>query len=171
MTQDTRIRIVRVSHMRYRHVDLAITRQFLEDFGMHLAYSENDGKTLYFAGEGRDPYCYVAEQGETSEFLGGTFLVETKEDLEKASRTLPQATGLLPAGPAGGYMVSFRDPDNIPVNLCWGLEEREVPAPESNKVTEKVAEVNYPLTKQRKGEFRRFEKGPCPVFKLGHYGQ
>ena len=164
MTQDTRIRIVRVSHMRYRHVDLDRARQFLEDFGMELAYSENDGKTLYFAGQGPDAYCYVAEHGE-AEFLGGAFLVETKADLEKA-RALPGATDIVPAGPAGGLMITFRDPDNIPMSLVWGLEERK---PKTNP--KEVPDINYPVQKIRKGEFRRFEKGPCPVFKLGHFGQ
>lgn len=164
MTQDTRIRIIRVSHMRYRHVDLDKARQFLEDFGMELAYSDNDGKTLYFAGQGPDAYCYVAEQG-AAEFLGGAFLVETKADLEKA-RALPGATDIVPAGPAGGLMITFRDPDDIPMSLVWGLEERKP------KTTPKeVPDINYPVQKIRKGEFRRFEKGPCPVFKLGHFGQ
>lgn len=52
------IRIVRLSHMRYQHADLAKAKAFLEDFGMHVAYEEND--TLYFAGKGPDPYVYVA---------------------------------------------------------------------------------------------------------------
>lgn len=52
------IRIVRLSHMRYQHADLAKAKAFLEDFGMHVAYSE-DG-ALYFAGKGPDPYVYVA---------------------------------------------------------------------------------------------------------------
>lgn len=162
MTQDSCIRIVRVSHMRYRHVDLDRARQFLEDFGMELAYSENDGKTLYFSGLGPDAYCYVAEQGEP-EFLGGAFLVETKADLEKA-RALPGATDIVPAGPAGGLMITFRDPDDIPMRLVWGLDQRQ-------PGKDQVPDINYPVQKIRKGEFRRFEKGPCPVFKLGHFGQ
>lgn len=59
------IRIVRLSHMYYRHADLAQAKQFLEDFGMHVAYTENDGKTLYFAGEGPEAYVYIAEQVRT----------------------------------------------------------------------------------------------------------
>ena len=46
--------------MRYRHSDMVKTKQFLEDFGMHLAYEEEG--TMYFAGEGPDPYVYVAEK-------------------------------------------------------------------------------------------------------------
>lgn len=46
--------------MRYQHADLVKTQQFLEDFGMTLAYTEDEGKILYFAGQGKDPFVYVA---------------------------------------------------------------------------------------------------------------
>ncbi len=50
--------------MRYKHADITKAREFLEDFGMHLAYRE--GKKLYYAGEGPDPFCYVAEEVSSS---------------------------------------------------------------------------------------------------------
>ena len=84
--------------------------------------------------------------------MGGAFLVETREDLERASRTVPGASGLESAGPAGGQRVSFRDPNGIQVSLVWGLDgkpiEEDLPMPK----------VNFPkaLEKPRKGEFRRW---------------
>jgi len=60
------IRIVRLAHMRYRHANLAEAKDFLEAFGLRLAYTV-DG-TLYFAGEGPDPYVYVAEQVSLARF-------------------------------------------------------------------------------------------------------
>ncbi|RSH95229.1 hypothetical protein EHS25_000315 [Saitozyma podzolica] len=157
------IRIVRLAHMRYRHANIAQTQEFLEDFGMRLAYKEGNHR-FYFAGDGPDPFVYVAEVGERSEFLGGTFLVETKEDLERASQLIPGATSLQSAGPAGGYMVTFRDPDGIPCNLAWGLAGKAV-----NEETT-IPLVNFPTAKPRRGEFIRFKQKPCPVFKLGHFG-
>lgn len=65
-TETPPIRIVRLAHMRYKHADMATTRQFLEDFGMRVAYEENGGKVLYFAGQGPDPYVYVAEEVRAS---------------------------------------------------------------------------------------------------------
>lgn len=62
---------------------------------------------------------------------------------------IPGASELVPAGPAGGYLVSFRDPDNLPCNLVWGLEERTSTAETSTPT------INYPVHKPRKGEFRR----------------
>ncbi len=60
------IRIKRLSHMRYQHVDMTKTRQFLEDFGMHVVHSENDGQTLYLAGDGSDAFVYVATSVSTA---------------------------------------------------------------------------------------------------------
>ncbi|GMK56149.1 hypothetical protein CspeluHIS016_0212050 [Cutaneotrichosporon spelunceum] len=158
------IRIQRLSHMRYQHAELPKTRQFLEDFGNHVVDSENDGKSLYFADQGPDAFVYVATAGETSHFLGGTFLVETKADLERASDLIPGATKLLPASPTGDLLVTFRDPDGLPCNLVWGLPDREI-------IIQTAADtINYPVQKPRKGEFRRFKREPCPVFKLGHFG-
>ena len=59
-TDNRPIRIVRVSHMRYKHADIAKTQQFLKDFGMREVYTVN--KSHYFAGEGPDPYVYIAEE-------------------------------------------------------------------------------------------------------------
>ena len=38
---------------------------------------------IWFAGYGNDQYVYVAEQGTEDKFLGGVYLVESEEDLEK----------------------------------------------------------------------------------------
>lgn len=105
------------------------------------------------------------KQGDKSEFLGGTFLVETREDLERASQLIPGASEVLPDdGPAGGFIVTFKDPDGLPCNLVWGLAAKQVPEDDNLPV------VNYPVVKPRLGEFRRFKQGPSPVFKLGHFG-
>lgn len=54
------IRIVRLAHMRYRFKDIEIQHQFLADFGIRFL-EERRGKR-YYAGEGPDPYVFVAEQ-------------------------------------------------------------------------------------------------------------
>lgn len=90
--------------------------------------------------------------------------MESKDDLIRASEIVPGASKLQSAGPAGGFLVTFEDPDGIPCNLVWGMQEREVGGEEQLPV------VNYPREKPRKGEFRRFKQGPSPVFKLGHFG-
>lgn len=54
------IRLAKLSHMRYRHADIEATHNFLLDFGMTLAHK--DGKFRYYAGQGPDPYVYIAEE-------------------------------------------------------------------------------------------------------------
>lgn len=105
-------------------------------------------------------------QAEKSEYMGGAFLVESKEDLELATKLIPGASKLHAAGPAGGYRVTFQDPDGSPVNLVWGIEETG-----PNKSSISTPASNHPLDKPRLGTFVRYDKhAPCPVFKLGHFG-
>lgn len=91
----TQVRIVKVSHMRYQHPDLSEITQFLRgeflgypsqrwlsrvDFGMNVV-KKNDTERWY-QGYGPDQYVYYAREGPKA-FLGGTFEVESFEDLEK----------------------------------------------------------------------------------------
>ena len=54
------IRIVRLCHMRYKHADIETMHTFLIDFGMTLV--EKVGKKRFYAGQGPDPYVYIAEE-------------------------------------------------------------------------------------------------------------
>ena len=92
----------------------------------------------------------TAPQGKTSEFLGGVFLVESRDDLERASAQIPGASEVMPYdGPAGGFWVTLKDPDDLPVNLVWGLKAS------FDRSSGETPAVNFPKTKPRKGEFRR----------------
>lgn len=46
--------------MRYRFVDIDAQHQFLADFG--IRFVEERGGKRYYAGEGPDPYVFVAEK-------------------------------------------------------------------------------------------------------------
>lgn len=46
--------------MRYRFKDIETQHQFLADFG--IRFVEERGGKRYYAGEGPDPYVFVAEQ-------------------------------------------------------------------------------------------------------------
>lgn len=54
------VRIVKLAYMHYRFQDIERQHQFLADFGMTLV-GEDAGKR-YYAGEGPDPYVFVAEK-------------------------------------------------------------------------------------------------------------
>jgi hypothetical protein len=83
--------------MRYQHPDLEEITVFLQgeqfclstsknrtdlnlDFGMIIAKQTDD--EIWYRGYGADPYVYYAKKGP-KQFLGGSFLVESYQDLER----------------------------------------------------------------------------------------
>ncbi|KAI0448204.1 trihydroxytoluene oxygenase [Xylaria telfairii] len=158
------IKLVRIAHMRYQHPDLDEISQFLADFGMIIAKKTDD--EIWFRGYGPDQYVYHALKGP-KKFLGGTFLVESYEDLERATK-LPGSSDIqkLVDAPGGGFLVTVYDPEGFPMSLIYGQEEREASADEQPK---KLV-YNFENEKPRVREFLRFKPGPAAVHKLGHYG-
>lgn len=115
------IRLVRPAHVYYTHKDIAKALQFLDDFGFQKA--KQVGKDTYLRGTGSEPFVYCAREGAEDEFGGASFVVESLEDLENASKTLPGATEVyeLKDAPGGGRGVTFKDPvDGFPFHLVHG---------------------------------------------------
>ncbi|KAJ5198603.1 uncharacterized protein N7498_007720 [Penicillium cinerascens] len=115
------INLVRISHVYYTHRDINKARQFLEDFGFQEV--KRVGKDTYYRGTGFEPFVYCAREGDEDEFGGAAFTVESEEDLEYASRTLPGASKIteFTDAPGSGLYVTFRDPaDNFPFHLVYG---------------------------------------------------
>jgi catechol 2,3-dioxygenase-like lactoylglutathione lyase family enzyme len=144
----TKVRLLRLSHMRYAHEDLAKTEAFLLDFGMTVNSRSADGNTVYFKGSGPDPYLYVATKADKSAYLGGVFQVASRAELEKASKEVPGAGPIEKLdGPGGGEIVRVVDPDGLPFSLVFGIEpvheEEQRPEPRSN----------FPKRKARSGEY------------------
>jgi catechol 2,3-dioxygenase-like lactoylglutathione lyase family enzyme len=171
MANPKTINVVRLSFVAYQHPDLQKAAQFLEDFGLRIVRKRDS--TIYFAGYGIDPYCYVAEQSpeQKRKFLGGTWVVASYADLETAA-SHPTATSIEEVqGPGGGKKVSLTDPNGNPVSFVHGQSSR-TPAVETEitRETEDTASPNFAYRKTRQGRFRRFELGPSPVHKIGHYG-
>jgi catechol 2,3-dioxygenase-like lactoylglutathione lyase family enzyme len=152
------IRLVKVSHMRYQHPDLAEITTFMRDFGMRVVKRTDD--KVWYGGYGSDQYVYYAQKGE-KKYLGGTFLVDTYGDLEKAAK-LPgagQIERLLDA-PGGGYILMLHDPEGFPVNLMFGQEEALAAEPP------RPLTLNFESEKHRKRQFQRFSAGPAAVHKV-----
>ncbi|GIJ90999.1 hypothetical protein Asppvi_009964 [Aspergillus pseudoviridinutans] len=75
-----RVRLARLSHMRYQHPDLDALADFMLDFGMVIAKrTENE---IWFRGYGIDQYVYYATKGP-KKFLGGVFAFDSEEEFEK----------------------------------------------------------------------------------------
>ena len=157
------IKIVRISHMRYQHSDVAQITNFLKDFGMHIV--KQSGDKTWWGGYGPDQYVYYCQQGAEKKFLGASFLVESYEDLEKAAK-LSGAAKIeeMTDAPGGGHIVTVTDPSGFPVNLIYGQASKS-----NSNVPEKIIQ-NYEVDKPRVRKFHRFTPGPAAVHKLGHFG-
>ena len=125
-TPDGKIKLVRIAHVYYKHKNFEKQQQFLEDFGFFEAKRSND--TIYYRGLGTEPFLYVLQAGEQDEFGGAAFVVESYQDLVKASKTLPNASDIyeLVDAPGRGLCVTFRDPiDDFPFHLVYGQTPAE----------------------------------------------
>ncbi|KAH7007826.1 Glyoxalase/Bleomycin resistance protein/Dihydroxybiphenyl dioxygenase [Macrophomina phaseolina] len=167
-----KIRVTKLAHVHYQHPDLEKAAAFLLDFGMIEERRTSD--TIYFRGYDEQPYLYVAEQSKDGKrhFLGGYWVVDTWEDLEKAA-SLPNASEIqVNAAPGGGRIVTAQDPHGNKIGFVYGQELRIRDIDTAKKSLEKTPHPipNEARTKVRRGEFRRFEQGPSLVHKAGHYG-
>lgn len=161
----SRLRIVATAHVIYFHQDLAKAREFLLDFGLCIA-QETPGKEIFFAGYGSEPFVYVARQSDgESHFGGAAYEVESKAELEQASK-IQGATPITPLdAPGGGEFVKLTDPIGHHVYVTFGQKKKEPEPPHLEKLV-----VNYEIEKPRKGKFHRFNPGPALVHRWGHYG-
>lgn len=122
-------------------------------------------KERWFRGYGPDQYVYYAREGP-KKFLGGTFEVESRAELEKALH-IPGVTVLsdgveeLKDAPGGGLMVTIADPEGFPINLICD----QAPVREERKKPAKLL-VNDESDKPREKRFQRFEAGPAEVHKV-----
>lgn len=157
------IKIVKISHMRYQHPDLPKITKFLKDFGMHIVKETED--KVWWRGYGPDQYVYYCQKGPEKKFLGGTFLAESYEDLEKAAKLLGASQiEEMKDAPGGGYLVTVHDPNGFPVNVIHGQERTS-----RGEIPDKIIQ-NYEVEKPRVRKFHRFTPGPAAVHKLGHFG-
>lgn len=122
-----KINLQRIAHAYYKYADLDAAVQFLKDFGFTIV--KRVGDRVYFRGYGTEPWVICATQGDRNEFGGIGFVVESEEDLERASESLPQATRIheLEDAPGQGKCVTFRDPvDGFPFHLVYGQQQADM---------------------------------------------
>ena len=167
---DHRIRLFKTAFVIYYHTNMVRIRAFLLDFGLSITEERSGGNEIFFKGYGVEPFCYVARQATStnSSFGGAAYVVESRQELERAAK-IPGASNILElSGPGGGEIVSLCDPAGHQIHLVWGqVEEKPTPPPLS---LEKLV-VNFEVEKPRRGKFQRFQRGsPAPVHRWGHYG-
>jgi catechol 2,3-dioxygenase-like lactoylglutathione lyase family enzyme len=166
------IKATRLSHVTYQHPNLQTALSFLNDFG--LVEAGREGPRVFLRGYGVDPYIYVAEPSPDSKrhFLGAAWVVDSAEDLENAARH-PASSGIHGIdGPGGGRMVTLKDPNGFNVSFLYGQTLQKADSNDTSYSREKTPGLtsNTAVEKPRRGQFRRFQLGPSPVNKLGHYG-
>ena len=169
----SKVRVVRLAHVHYAHPDLQRAVDFLFDFGMTEAGKES--QRYYLCGYGMQPYVYVAEQSRDDKrhFLGGYWVVESEAELEKAANLANASPIKNLEGPGGGKVVTLADPNGNLVGFVWGQKLRTTGSEQAgtlNKTEDGFQQLNFASQKSRKGSWRRFNVGPSPVHKLGHYG-
>ncbi|KAL2204765.1 Glyoxalase/Bleomycin resistance protein/Dihydroxybiphenyl dioxygenase [Sarocladium strictum] len=161
---DPRIRLLATAYVEYSHAEFEKAKGFLDDFGLSII--EDRGDVVYYGGYGIEPYVYVARKATgNSQFLGAAYEVESREELERATRIAGATSISKLDGPGGGEILTLTDPIGFKVHLVHGQTKREPTPMHLEKLT-----VNYEDEKPRKGEFQRFEHGPAPVHRWGHYG-
>ena len=163
-TEQQKISLVRIAHVYYTHKDLGKAKEFLLDFGFSVAQATDD--KIYFRGYGTEPFLYCATKGAEDGFGGAGWVVDSIEDLQRAT-SLPGATPIRDSdAPGGGKQVAFYDPvNNCPFHLVYGQTPVEY--------TETFPELsyNFPTAKYRPvNKTQRFKQGPAPIHKLGHFG-
>lgn len=163
---DAPIRLLKTAFI-YSHADFQKARTFLLDFGLTIA--EETATEIFFRGYSTEPFVYILRQaphGSPSSFGGAAYVVSARSELERAAQTFPSATSVNPLrGPGGGEIVTLTDPSGFHVHLVHG----QTPKPADPLPLEKLV-INYEDSKPRKGQFQRFEPGPAPVYRWGHYG-
>ncbi len=99
-------------------------------------------------------------------YLGGAYLVESYQDLERAIALDGNAEiKEMPEAPGHGYMATVTDPEGFPVNLVYG---QELLGDSHEKPPAKII-TNYEEEKPRLRKFLRFEPGPAGVYKVSNY--
>ncbi|KAM5354650.1 hypothetical protein ACJ41O_001297 [Fusarium nematophilum] len=126
MLNDSRIHILRLGHVYYKHKDPAKAHDFLADFG--FIETKRQGQMTYFRGYGSEPFVYCLEAGSEDEFGGAALVVGSLTDLEKARRIFPSASDIfdMTDAPGGGKCVTLADPvDGWPLHLVYGQTPAE----------------------------------------------
>jgi hypothetical protein len=167
---DTRIRLISTAFVIYQHVNLTAARTFLLDFGLTIAH-EVPGQEIYFKGYGAEPFIYIARQAPSSCFGGAAYEVSQRSELERATTLIPSCTPIQTlSAPGGGEYVKITDPVGHTVYLVHGQTKTIHPEPPPNTLKPSIVNHEFDSTKPRKGTFQRFEPGPAPVHRWGHYG-
>ena len=131
-SETEKVNLLRIAHVYYTHAGFEREHQFLKDFGFTEVSRVNVGKPnerIFYRGYGTEPFLYCSTKGEEDAFGGTAFVVESRKDLELATRVIPTASEIweMKDAPGGGECVTVKDPvDGFMVHLVYGQVQREL---------------------------------------------
>lgn len=138
--------------------DLPGAERFFTCFGLTLAGAQDD--CLCFRAEAGAPVAVVYRRARRSRFIGPTFAVRERAELDALAARLPGVTvGPLPF-PGRPPGVILADPNGVCVKVAWFEDWRELPdcgEPSTSNRGARRERVNVPLRPE-----------PSPVLRLGH---
>ena len=153
------IRVTDIAFVGFRAPDLDQMRSYMEDFGaIHVPTTDND--MLYMRAADRSPFVHVTERGDPAFRMLG-LRAASVEDLHDLAASEGRAVEPLDM-PGGGYRLDLTDPDGFTVRVIAGQAEVE-PLAIGDAVSWNSAQV-----RPRIGSFRRSEKGPARLARIGH---
>jgi len=151
--------VVDIQYVRFQVSDLAVQRQFLEEFGFLV---ETHGDSIYARGTDPNPYAYVATAVDTvSSFTGLGFAVTDRAALKRIAAIDGTDIQTNPA-PGGGLITTLTDPDGRWVDVvCEQQKPAPLPAGERDP-------VNNATQRQRTGQRASLANPRYGVKRLGH---
>lgn len=106
---ERKINLKRIAHVYYTHANLEKAHEFLLDFG--LSVTQQSADEIYYRGYGTETFVYCGRRGAEDTFGGAAFVVDSMEDLELATKKIPEASKIYKSNaPGGGKCVTFHDP-------------------------------------------------------------
>jgi len=133
---------------------------FFTKFG--LSHERTADGTLLFRAEAGAPVALIYRPAARSRFIGPTFAVRGREELDALAAKLPGGrveTLDLPSAPPG---VVLEDPNGLCVKVAWFHDWRELPG------CGQPASVNRGAARPRVNAPRRPTRAPSRVLRLGH---
>lgn len=147
-----------VAHVRFAAPDLGLMRTFLNDFGMTEIALGDD--RLCMRGYSSSPFSHITERGE-SRFLGFGIRAKSLADLQLIASHDRVPVEPLDA-PGGGKVARLYDPDGHTVEVVADQQ------PSDDAIMPRSVPWNHGGDYPRQGEFRRVERRPSRVKRLGH---
>ncbi|MDR3352979.1 MAG: VOC family protein [Zoogloeaceae bacterium] len=169
-----------LAQVTYEVPDLDLQERFLTDFGLVRAARTEDA--LYMRGAGAAHHIHVSRRADRQGFVGASFEMATRADLEILAR-FPEASPVRPASePGGGEEVVMHTPDGVEIRAIFG-RATQPPLPtrapngfnnsiEKGRVDASVRWQGHPngWQPQTIGQdtWQRRLK-PCEALRLGHF--